>query len=77
MDFPSGPEVENPPASAGDMGSIPGLGRSHMPRGPHATTAAGEATATGSPPNAARGAPTGCNWRKPTHSNEDPVGSQR
>ena len=24
--------VENPPADAGDMGSSPGLGRSHMPR---------------------------------------------
>ena len=24
--------VKNPPANAGDMGSIPGLGRSHMPR---------------------------------------------
>jgi len=39
------------------MGSIPGLGRSHMPRGPHATTAAGEATAIGSPPNATREEP--------------------
>ena len=25
--------VENPPANAGDMGSSPGLGRSHMLRG--------------------------------------------
>ena len=25
--------VNNPPASAGDMGLIPGTGRSHMPRG--------------------------------------------
>ena len=24
--------VKNPPASAGDTGSIPGLGRSHMPQ---------------------------------------------
>ena len=24
--------VKNPPANAGDMGSIPGLGRSHMPQ---------------------------------------------
>ena len=24
--------VENPPANAGDTGSSPGLGRSHMPR---------------------------------------------
>ena len=31
-DFPGGAVVENPPANAGDMGSIPGPGRSHMPR---------------------------------------------
>ena len=31
-DFPSGPVVKNPPANAGDTGSIPGPGRSHMPR---------------------------------------------
>ena len=30
-DFPGGTVVKNPPASAGDMGSIPGSGRSHMP----------------------------------------------
>ena len=30
--FPGGAAVENPPASAGDTGSSPGLGRSHMPR---------------------------------------------
>ena len=30
-DFPGGPVVKNPPANAGDMGSIPGLGRFHMP----------------------------------------------
>ena len=30
--FPGGAVVKNPPASAGDMGSSPGLGRSHMPR---------------------------------------------
>ena len=27
MDFPGGPAVRNLPASAGDTGSIPGLGR--------------------------------------------------
>ena len=32
MDFPGGTVVKNPPANAGDVGSIPGLGRSHMPR---------------------------------------------
>ena len=30
--FPGGPVVKNPPANAGDMSWIPGLGRSHMPR---------------------------------------------
>ena len=30
-DFPAGSVVENPPASAGDTGSMPGPGRSHMP----------------------------------------------
>ena len=31
--FPGGAVVKNPPASAGDTGSSPGPGRSHMPRG--------------------------------------------
>ena len=31
QDFPGGAVVKNPPANAGDMGSIPGPGRSHMP----------------------------------------------
>ena len=30
--FPGGAVVKNPSASAGDTGSTPGLGRSHMPR---------------------------------------------
>ena len=29
MGFPGGSEVKNPPANAGDLGLIPGLGRSH------------------------------------------------
>ena len=29
-DFPGGTVVKNPPANAGDMGSSPGPGRSHM-----------------------------------------------
>ena len=29
-DFPGGSVVKNPPADAGDMGSIPGPGRSYM-----------------------------------------------
>ena len=31
MDFPGDIVDKNPPANAGDMGSIPGPGRSHMP----------------------------------------------
>ena len=30
-DFPGGAVVKNPPANAGDKGSSPGPGRSHMP----------------------------------------------
>ena len=40
-DFPGGTVVEDLPAGAGDTGSSPGPGRSHMPRGrldPCATT---------------------------------------
>ena len=33
LDFPGGPVVKNLPCNAGDKGSIPGPGRSHMPRG--------------------------------------------
>ena len=32
-DFPGGPVVKNPPANAGDVGSISGQGRFHMLRG--------------------------------------------
>ena len=32
QDFPGGAVVKNPPANSGDTGSIPGPGRSHMPR---------------------------------------------
>ena len=31
--FPDGPVVKNPPYNAGDTGSIPGPGRTHMPWG--------------------------------------------
>ena len=31
-DFPGGAVVKNPPASAGDAGSSPGRGRSHLPQ---------------------------------------------
>ena len=33
QDFPGGVADKNLPANAGDMGSIPGPGRSHIPRG--------------------------------------------
>ena len=33
LGFPGGAVVKNPPANAGDTGSSPGPGRSHMPRG--------------------------------------------
>ena len=33
LDFPDGPVIKSPPANSGDTGLIPGLGRSHMPRG--------------------------------------------
>ena len=33
MGFSGGSVVRNPPANAGVMGSIPGLGRSHMLQG--------------------------------------------
>ena len=32
QDFPGGIVVKNPPANAGDTGSIPAPGRSHMPQ---------------------------------------------
>ena len=32
QDFHDGVTDKNPPANAGDMGSIPGMGRSHMAR---------------------------------------------
>ena len=32
-EFPGGPVVGNPPANAGYVGLIPGLGRFHMPPG--------------------------------------------
>ena len=30
QDFPGGPMVKNPPANAGEPGSIPGLGGFHL-----------------------------------------------
>ena len=36
QDFRGGTVVKNPPANAGDMGSSPGPGRSHMPQSNYA-----------------------------------------
>ena len=36
LGFPGGAVVGSPPANAGDTGSSPGLGRSHMPRSDYA-----------------------------------------
>ena len=60
--FPGGAVVESPPADAGDAGSCPGPGRSHMPRsgwarepwplslrGQSLCPATGEATTVGGP----------------------------
>ena len=33
VDFPNGPVIQNPPASAGDMDLIPSLRRFHLPWG--------------------------------------------
>ena len=33
LDFPGCTRGKNPPANAGDIGSIPGPGRLHMPQG--------------------------------------------
>ena len=33
LDLPGSPVVKDPPANAGDTGSVPALGRSHMQRG--------------------------------------------
>ena len=40
QDFPGGPVVKNPPANAGDTGSIPSPGKFHVSGqlGPYATT---------------------------------------
>ena len=35
-DFPGGKAVKNPPANAGDTGSSPGPGRSHIPQSNYA-----------------------------------------
>ena len=66
---PRGPVVENPSCNAGDMGSIPGLGRSHVLRD----------NRTQAPqllrPSAATTEPVPHNARN--HRNEEPVRCNR
>ena len=76
-DFPGGPVVKNPPASAGDMGSIPGPGRFHRLLGSQAcvlqllTSHALELRCCNQ-----RVAPACCQQRKPTRSSEDSAQSK-
>ena len=67
--------VKNPPANAGDTGSSPGPGRSHMPRSnqarlpqllsPHATTAEAHAPRAHAPQQRSH------RNEKPAHRNEE------
>ena len=85
--FPGGVVVENLPANAGDTGSGPGLGGSHMPRRNWARepqllslrawslcSAAGEAAIVRGPRTAMKSGPHLPRLeRKPSHRNEDPT----
>ena len=79
--FPGGAVVGNLPASAGDTGSSPGLGGSHMPRSNWAREpqllslrvwSLCSATREARAPRR-RVAPACRNWREPSHRNEDPT----
>ena len=75
--------AKNPPANVGHMGSIPGPGRFHMPRGkqahepqllgPHALE---PVLCNEKPLAAARVALTHYKWRKPSCGKEDPAQSK-
>ena len=79
--FPGGPVVKNLPKNAGDMNSIPGPGRSHMPQSNKPLSSKYWAHV----PTACalqhwevhsrqwRAAPACRNSRKPVHSDKDPV----
>ena len=67
---PSGPVVKNPPANAGDMGSIPGPGRFHMPWGSKARTVTEPVLSSPQVPSTLEPV---IHKRKSTHSNKDPV----
>ena len=85
--FPGGAVAENLPANAGDTGSSPGLGGSHMPRSnywarepqPLSLRVWSCAPQWERPRQWEaraprwRVAPARHNWRKPSHRNEDPT----
>lgn len=73
MGLPGGPVVEGPPASAGDTGSIPGLGGFHMPQGYWACAPQllKPTCARPVPPNE-----RGHHSEKPAHRNADPAQPQ-
>ena len=67
VDFPGGPVVKNPTVNAGDTGSIPRLGRFHMPRATkHMLHSYWNPRALELVPCAKRNHPT----EKPTHHNQ-------
>ena len=69
-DFSGGPVVKNPPDMAGDTSSIPGPGRSHIPRDCWARLPYG-------PCSAARGAPTARNPAPQLESSSRPLRSRK
>ena len=84
--FPGGAVVESLPADAGDTGSSPGLGGSHMPWSSWACEPQLLSLRVWSLCSATRGRdserPAHCdeewppahrNWKKPSHRNEDPT----
>ena len=84
--FPGGAVVENLPANAGDTGSSPGLGRSHMPRSNWARepqlpslrvwspcSATREAAIVRGPRTAMKSGPGSPQVQKASHRNEDPT----
>ena len=72
MGFPGGPVVKNPPASAGDTGSVPAPGVPHTPwrNSPRATLPSLLVEAHTAQ---RRAAPALCSDRKPVGGNEDPM----
>ena len=84
--FPGGAVVENLPANAGDTGSSPGLGRSHMPQSGWAhepqllslcvwslCSATREAAIVRGPRTAMKSGPRSPQLEKPVCINKDPM----